>query len=174
MLNLCMYVICIQMYRHTHISMSHTKITEYLTNFTPQQWQFLMVQPYDLKAFPGALPAWIHHTNLQFSSKTQLIKQPHKCSLMYSLHISISVNSHLHILHLITRTYIKTQNDKLIHKCPHTPHTRYTHTKLTDVHDGNLHMLSHTHSSEPTRWCTHRLPQIYLPISRYIQNHSQT
>lgn len=145
MLDLRMCVIWIQMYRHTHIRMSHTKITEYLTNFTPQQWQFLMVQPYDLKAFPGALPAWIHHTNLQFSSKTQTYKaapqmlshvQPtyfHKCKFSFTYFTS----DHTYV-------YKNTKWQTHSQMSSHTTHPIYTHETDRCTRWKPTHALSHT------------------------------
>lgn len=63
------------------------------------------------------------------------------CHISYS---QKSVNSHLHILHLITYTHINPQNDKFIHKRPHIAHIQYAHTKPTDAVDANAHTLSHT------------------------------
>ena len=100
--------------------------------------------------------------------------QPHKCSL---IQIPIGVNSHLHILHLITCTHINTRNDKLMHECPHISYTRNTHAKLTDAQDANLHTPSHAHSQNQhigihidfhTCTCMHTF------VSRCIHNQSQT
>lgn len=97
-------------------------------------------------------------------------------ALLNILQIPVSVNSDLHILHLTISMYINTGNEKLSHKCPHIPHTQYTHThwhmhkmpiyirvllrrhpnQHTAIHVISTHTLAHTH--------THT----------HIQNNSQT
>lgn len=157
---------------HTLMRLSHTKITEYLTIFSPHTKKGNSI--------------WLNHMTCELGLELSLCKSTRKLRVsLEELTSEVAENalscflqphkhggSHLHILYAISHTHIHLQNDKLFHKCPHIPPIQFTHTKPTDAQGPNVYG-SFTHVRYNQHSGIHRRLHVCLPTQTHTQIHPE-